>query len=56
MQNPRPALKVRIVERERRNDPFALLLVAAACIGLLCVVFAPRGTFTSGPAGAQVHR
>lgn len=56
MQNRQSALKVRIIETERRNDPFALLLVAVACIGLLVVVFAPKGTFITGPESAQVHR
>lgn len=56
MQNRQPPLRVRIIEPERRNDPFALMLVAVAFIGLLFVVFAPQGTFTTSPATAQVHR
>lgn len=56
MDARRSTLKIRVVPSERRNDPFALLLVAVVCIGLLFVVFAPRGTFTTGPASAQLHR
>lgn len=56
MQNRQSTLRVRIIEAERRNDPLALVLAAIVCIGLLAVVFAPKGTFVSGVGMAQVER
>lgn len=49
MPGRQPPLRVRFVVSERRNDPFALALLGAVVLGLLVVVFAPRGTFVTGP-------
>ena len=56
MQNRQSTLKVKVIEAERRNNPLALILVALVWIGLLAVVFAPKGTFVSGAGMSHVER
>lgn len=46
----------RVIAAERRTCPFALAIFLIAYVGILAVIFAPRGTFVSPPPTAQAGR
>lgn len=48
--------RLRSTISERRTSPLALAIFLVAYVGILAVIFAPKGTFVSSPATAQAGR
>lgn len=48
--------RLRSTISERRTSPLALAIFLVAYVGILAVIFAPKGTFVSAPATAQAGR
>lgn len=46
----------RMILSERRTCPLALAIFLVAYVGILAVIFAPKGTFVSAPPTAQAER
>lgn len=46
----------RMILSERRTCPLALAIFLVAYVGILAVIFAPKGTFVSAPPTSQAER
>ncbi len=48
--------RTRVIPRERRNSPLALLFFGLVYAGILVLVLAPSGTFAPPPEVAEIRR
>lgn len=44
----------RVLSRERKTSPLALIIFALVYVGILAITFAPQGTLRAQPATQQV--